>query len=107
MPAWRWPSWPATTRPRCWAPSRRRAPAATRAPGPRADRRPRRPAGARAAAAGRVGDAATHAAVRALARRDAERLPAQTPRQLEDLAAEGLTVARLVTSPAWRTEQAA
>jgi len=54
-----------------------------------------------------VCDADAHADVLALARRDAERLEGQTPVQLADLAAEGLTVARLVTTPAWRTEQAA
>ena len=54
-----------------------------------------------------VCDPDAHADVLALARRDAERLAAQTPAQLIDLAAEGLRVARLVTTPAWRTEQAA
>jgi precorrin-2 dehydrogenase/sirohydrochlorin ferrochelatase len=54
-----------------------------------------------------VCDPDTHAEVLSLARRDAERLEPQTPRQLEDLVAEGLHVARLVTAPAWRTEQAA
>ena len=54
-----------------------------------------------------VCDPDAHADVLALARRDAERLAAQTPRQLQDLCAEGLRVARLVTTPAWRTEQAA
>jgi precorrin-2 dehydrogenase/sirohydrochlorin ferrochelatase len=54
-----------------------------------------------------VCDEGAHADVLALARRDAERLAAQTPAQLADLAADGLTVARLVTTPAWRTEQAA
>jgi len=54
-----------------------------------------------------VCDPDTHAEVLGLARRDAERLGPQTPGQLEDLVAEGLHVARLVTAPAWRTEQAA
>lgn len=54
-----------------------------------------------------VCDEAAHADILALARRDAERLAPQTPRQLEELVAEGLHVARLVTAPAWRTEQAA
>ena len=43
----------------------------------------------------------------ALARRDAERLPPRSPRELTELAAEGLTVARLITGSAWRGEQAA
>lgn len=54
-----------------------------------------------------VCDPDAHADVLALARRDAERLPPQTPAALADLAAEGLTVARLITGSAWRTEQAA
>ena len=54
-----------------------------------------------------VCDAGTHPDVLALARRDAERLAPQSPRDLEDLVADGLNVARLVTTPAWRTEQAA
>lgn len=54
-----------------------------------------------------VCDADAHADVLALARRDAERLAGRTPAQLADLAAEGLTVARLITGSAWRTEQAA
>lgn len=53
-----------------------------------------------------VCDAEAHAEVLGLARRDAERLADQTPAQLADLVAEGLSVARLVTTPAWRTEQA-
>lgn len=54
-----------------------------------------------------VCDPEPHADVLALARRDAERLDARTPGQLGELAAEGLTVARLITGSAWRTEQAA
>ena len=54
-----------------------------------------------------VCDADAHPDVLALARRDAERLAPQSPRDLEDLVADGLNVARLVTAPAWRTEQAA
>lgn len=51
-------------------------------------------------------DAEAHADVLALARRDAERLSDQTVDQLTAFAAEGLTVARLITGSAWRTEQA-
>lgn len=51
-------------------------------------------------------DAEAHPDVLALARRDADRLEAATVAQLSELAAEGLRVARLITSPAWRTEQA-
>jgi precorrin-2 dehydrogenase/sirohydrochlorin ferrochelatase len=51
-------------------------------------------------------DPRAHADILALARRDAERLPAQSVDQLRDLAAEGLRVARLVTDPTWRSEQA-
>jgi precorrin-2 dehydrogenase/sirohydrochlorin ferrochelatase len=51
-------------------------------------------------------DADAHPDILALARRDAERLGPQSVGQLRDLAAEGLRVARLVTDPAWRTEQA-
>jgi precorrin-2 dehydrogenase/sirohydrochlorin ferrochelatase len=54
-----------------------------------------------------VCDEDAHVDVLALARRDAERLAPQTPAQLADLAAEGLTVARLITGSTWRTEQAA
>ena len=54
-----------------------------------------------------VVDEGAYAEVLSLCRRDAERLTPQTLRQLEDLVAEGLHVARLVTTPAWRTEQAA
>jgi precorrin-2 dehydrogenase/sirohydrochlorin ferrochelatase len=54
-----------------------------------------------------VCDADAHADVLALARRDAERLDGRTADQLAELAAEGLTVARLVTGTAWRSEQAA
>ena len=53
-----------------------------------------------------VCDADAHTAVLALARRDAERLSDQTVDQLTAFAAEGLTVARLITGSAWRTEQA-
>ena len=52
-------------------------------------------------------DPGAHADVLALARRDAERLDGRTADQLAELAAEGLTVARLVTGTAWRSEQAA
>lgn len=54
-----------------------------------------------------VCDAEAHADVVALARRDAERLEGQSVAQLTDMAAEGLRVARLIVSPAWRREQAA
>ena len=66
-----------------------------------------RAARALAAADVLVCDAGAHADVVSLARRDAERLDGHTVAQLAELAGEGLTVARLVTSPAWRTEQAA
>ncbi|MBX3484562.1 bifunctional precorrin-2 dehydrogenase/sirohydrochlorin ferrochelatase [Phenylobacterium sp.] len=66
-----------------------------------------RAARALAAADVLVCDDAAHTDVLALARRDAERLAPQSPAQLADLAAEGLTVARLITGSAWRTEQAA
>ena len=66
-----------------------------------------RAARALAAADVLVCDAEAHEDVLSLARRDAERLTRQTVTQLADLAAEGLRVARLVTDPAWRTEQAA
>jgi precorrin-2 dehydrogenase/sirohydrochlorin ferrochelatase len=52
-------------------------------------------------------DAEAHRDVLALARRDAERLEAPSAERLAALVAEGLTVARLVTDPAWRAEQAA
>lgn len=52
-------------------------------------------------------DEGAHPDVLALARRDAERLPPTTCDRLAALAAEGLTVARLVTDPAWRGEQTA
>jgi precorrin-2 dehydrogenase / sirohydrochlorin ferrochelatase len=54
-----------------------------------------------------VCDAQAHPDVLALARRDAERLDVRTADQLAELAAEGLTVARLVTGTTWRSEQAA
>lgn len=52
-------------------------------------------------------DADVHPEVLSLARRDAERLQDLSLDRLIDLAGEGLTVARLVTDPAWRTEHAA
>jgi precorrin-2 dehydrogenase/sirohydrochlorin ferrochelatase len=52
-------------------------------------------------------DPEVHPDVLALARRDAERLDAQSVGQLVALAAEGLHVARLITGSSWRTEQAA
>lgn len=54
-----------------------------------------------------VCDPDAHADVLALARRDAERVDGRTPTELAELAAEGLTVARLITGSSWRTEQAA
>lgn len=67
-----------------------------------------RAARALAAADVLVSDADAHADVLALARRDAERrAPPQSPEALAALAAQGLAVARLVTAPAWRSEQAA
>lgn len=66
-----------------------------------------RAARALAAADVLVCDPDAHADVLALARRDAERLEARTPAQLTELAAEGLTVARLITGSTWRSEQAA
>jgi precorrin-2 dehydrogenase/sirohydrochlorin ferrochelatase len=53
-----------------------------------------------------VCDAEAHADVLSLARRDAERLPGRTIAELSELAAEGLRIARLITGPHWRTEQA-
>ncbi len=53
-----------------------------------------------------VCDPQAHADVLALARRDAERLGPRTLIELGEMAAEGLRVARLICSPAWRTEQA-
>lgn len=52
-------------------------------------------------------DPDTHPEVLALARRDAERLAGASVDQLVNLAAEGLTVARLIAGAGWRTEQAA
>jgi precorrin-2 dehydrogenase/sirohydrochlorin ferrochelatase len=52
-------------------------------------------------------DPDVHAEVLTLARRDAERLEAQSVEDLAELAAEGLRVARVVTGSGWRTEQAA
>ena len=54
-----------------------------------------------------VCDEAAHPDILALARRDAERTGPQTIEHLAELAAQGLRVARLVTGPAWRTEQVA
>jgi precorrin-2 dehydrogenase/sirohydrochlorin ferrochelatase len=54
-----------------------------------------------------VCDADAHPDVLALARRDAERTGPQSAEALAALVAQGLQVARLVTGPAWRTEQAA
>ncbi len=54
-----------------------------------------------------VADPDAHPDVLALARRDAERREPGATAQLRDLAAEGLTVARLITGSAWRTEQVA
>ncbi|HEY3950017.1 bifunctional precorrin-2 dehydrogenase/sirohydrochlorin ferrochelatase [Phenylobacterium sp.] len=66
-----------------------------------------RAARALAAADVLVCDEAAHADVLALARRDAERSGPQPPEVLATLAGQGLAVARLVTNPAWRSEQAA
>ena len=65
-----------------------------------------RAARALAAADVLVCDEAAHADILALARRDAERTGPQTPERLAELAAQGLRVARLITGPAWRSEQA-
>ncbi len=54
-----------------------------------------------------VCDPEAHGDVLALARRDAERLEAQTPGQLSSLVADGLHVGRLTTDRDWRGEQAA
>jgi len=54
-----------------------------------------------------VCDPDVHPDVLSLTRRDAERLTPRTVGQLAELAAEGLTIARLITGSAWRTEQAA
>ena len=54
-----------------------------------------------------VCDPGAHADVLALARRDAERTGPQGVEALAALTAQGLRVARLVTDPAWRSEQAA
>ena len=66
-----------------------------------------RAARALAAADVLVCDPEAHADVLALARRDAERRDGRTVEQLAELAGAGLTIARLVTGTAWRTEQAA
>lgn len=52
-------------------------------------------------------DPDAHRDILALARRDAERIVAPDAGRLSALTAEGMRVARLVVSPAWRTEQAA
>ena len=54
-----------------------------------------------------VCDADADAEVLTLARRDAERLTAQTTEQLAALAAEGLQTARVIVGTGWRAEQAA
>ena len=54
-----------------------------------------------------VCDPDAHAAILSLARRDAERLEAASVEALAALARDGRRVARLVTGPHWRTEQAA
>ncbi|MBU1376972.1 MAG: siroheme synthase [Alphaproteobacteria bacterium] len=54
-----------------------------------------------------VCDPEAHDDVLALARRDAHRLDGRTVDQLAELAAEGLTVARLITGSGWRTEREA
>jgi precorrin-2 dehydrogenase/sirohydrochlorin ferrochelatase len=54
-----------------------------------------------------VVDPDAHPDVLNLARRDAQRLSPASTDQLADLAAEGLSVVRLVASPGWRSEQAA
>jgi precorrin-2 dehydrogenase/sirohydrochlorin ferrochelatase len=54
-----------------------------------------------------VCDEAAHPDILALARRDAERTGPQTAERLAELTAQGLRVARLVTGPAWRSEQTA
>lgn len=53
-----------------------------------------------------VCDPDAHEEVLALARRDAERFAPQPLERLRDFAERGLRVARLITDPAWRTEQA-
>jgi precorrin-2 dehydrogenase/sirohydrochlorin ferrochelatase len=72
-----------------------------------ADRLTLQAARALAAADVLVCDAETSAEVLALARRDAERTGLQSVERLAELTARGLTVARLVTGTAWRTEQVA
>lgn len=54
-----------------------------------------------------VCDAAAAAEVLALARRDAERLPAQAPERIAELTARGLRVARLIAGVEWRRETVA
>jgi precorrin-2 dehydrogenase/sirohydrochlorin ferrochelatase len=51
-------------------------------------------------------DEGAHADVLGLARRDAERLGPQAPERLQEVVAQGLRVARLITGTAWRQEQA-
>ncbi len=65
-----------------------------------------RAARALAAADVLVCDPDAHPDVLALARRDAERSGPQSAAHLGELAAQGLRIARLVTGPAWRNEQA-
>ncbi|HZZ67990.1 MAG TPA: bifunctional precorrin-2 dehydrogenase/sirohydrochlorin ferrochelatase [Phenylobacterium sp.] len=65
-----------------------------------------RAARALAAADVLVCDEGAHADILALTRRDAERTGAQSVAHLAGLTAQGLRVARLVTGPAWRSEQA-
>jgi precorrin-2 dehydrogenase/sirohydrochlorin ferrochelatase len=65
-----------------------------------------RAARALAAADVLVCDEGAHADILALTRRDAERTGPQSFEHLAALAAQGLRVARLVTGPAWRSEQA-
>jgi precorrin-2 dehydrogenase/sirohydrochlorin ferrochelatase len=65
-----------------------------------------RAARALAAADVLVCDDHVHPDILSLARRDAERRDPQTPDALAALVGQGLAVARLVTSAAWRSEQA-
>ena len=66
-----------------------------------------RAARALAAADVLICDGGVHPEVLALTRRDAERLPLQSPERLAQMAGEGLRVARLVVDPDWRGEHAA
>jgi precorrin-2 dehydrogenase/sirohydrochlorin ferrochelatase len=72
-----------------------------------ADRLTLQAARALAAADILVCDEGADGEVLALARRDAERTGPQSVEHLAELTARGLTVARLVVDPAWRTEQVA